>query len=75
MCEFKIWKELMPALKQTIPQKKALVFSFKMAPWKWLYPREVIEVKKSKKKSKTIRAAMKFNKICFLRRESVAPSW
>ena len=32
--------------------------------------REVIEGKKSK----TISAAIKFNKICFLRREGVAPS-
>ena len=30
--EFKIWKESMLVLKQTIPQKKALVFSFKMTP-------------------------------------------
>ena len=36
-----------------------------------LTSREVIEVKKSK----TRRAAVKFNKICFLRREGVAASW
>ena len=36
-----------------------------------LTSREVIEVKKSK----TRRAAIKFNKICFSRRGGVAPSW
>ena len=35
--EFKIWKESMLVLKQTIHQKKALNLSFNMAPWKWAW--------------------------------------
>ena len=34
--EFRIWKEPMLVLKQTIPQKKALIFSFNLTPWNWL---------------------------------------
>ena len=34
--EFKIWKESTLVLKQMIPQKKALIFSFKMTPLKWV---------------------------------------
>ena len=34
--EFKIWKKQMLVLKQTIPQKKALILSFNFTPWKWL---------------------------------------
>ena len=37
MVEVKIWKEPMLVLKQTIPQQKALDFSFNLAPWKWAW--------------------------------------
>ena len=37
MFEFKIWKESMLNLKQTIHQEKALDLSFNLAPEKWAW--------------------------------------
>ena len=62
--ELKIWKKPMLVLKQMIHQRKVTV-ALKMCPTHF----------KEGKKSKTHSAAIKFNKICFLRREGVAASW
>jgi hypothetical protein len=37
MFEFKIWKEPMLVLKQTIHQQKALDLSFNLTPQKWAW--------------------------------------
>ena len=71
----RFWKKHCYYTNKIVHQQKGLDLSFNLTPWKCLYlilySREVIEVKKSK----TRRAAIQFNKICFWRRECVAPSW
>ena len=47
-------------MKQTIPQKKTLIISFNLTPSKIVF-RDLIEGKKSK----TLHAAIKFNKYAF----------
>ena len=64
---FKNLKEPMLLFKQTIPQKK---------PW-YLALKMIVEIdfkRGHRRQEVKNRAAIRFNKICFWQRESVAPS-